>query len=58
MYGNTYDGPRPYNYEPAMRERGRDQDRVLRNNGQRREVELWCSGDSVENWAGVLVSDS
>ncbi len=41
----TFDGPIAYNYEPQRRERGqgnggRDRDRG-RNDGQRREVELW-----------------
>ncbi|KAL2098413.1 hypothetical protein ACEWY4_007620 [Coilia grayii] len=39
----TFDGPQPYNYEPKRRERRQGYglgDRG-RNDGQRREVELW-----------------
>ena len=44
VYAYAYDGPQPYNYEPARRPRDQEQEqtRVRRNNGQRREIELWC----------------
>lgn len=38
---HDYDGPQAYNYEPPRRDRGQGEIRG-RNNGQRREVELWC----------------
>lgn len=42
VYSHQYDGPQPYNYEPVRRTRDQEQTRVRRNNGQRREIELWC----------------
>lgn len=46
---SMFDGPQPYNFEPRRRERGqgsreRDTSRG-RNDGQRREVELWALGN-------------
>ncbi|XP_039540209.1 P2X purinoceptor 7-like [Pimephales promelas] len=39
----SYDGPQPYNYEPAMLPRDQEQARInVRQNGQRRQIELWC----------------
>ena len=39
---HAYDGPQAYNYEPPRRDRGQEGEIRGRNNGQRREVELWC----------------
>ena len=42
LHSSAYDGPQPYNYEPPRRQREQEPLRVRRNNGHRREIELWC----------------
>ncbi len=50
VYSYSYDGPQPYNYEPAIRQREQGQARIRQNKGLRRQIELWREENQWRTW--------